>query len=153
MSEYHIEKRRRPVSVLLHDGRRLTGDVFVPSTGRAHPLPAEPIDLLNEDEPFFPLARPDGAVVLVAKDHVLTVEQPAGPADNPLEVPALGEPAAFLLADGSEVEGYVFPAIRSERPRLLDYLNQHTSRFLAVFTADHVRLVNCRWVITVEQRV
>ena len=69
MSDYHIEKLRRPLSVVLTDGSRFEGDVFLRPTSRHRSRPEEPADLLNDDEPFFALVR-NGEAVLISKDNV-----------------------------------------------------------------------------------
>ena len=73
MSDYRIAKLRCPVEVTLANGRRLDGDVFVQSAARFHGGPEEPIDLLNDEDPFLPIAQESGEVFLVQKAQMAVV--------------------------------------------------------------------------------
>ena len=46
---FRVEKLRRAVRVVLTDGRRLDGDVFLAERTRVRAEPQEPIDMLNEE--------------------------------------------------------------------------------------------------------
>jgi hypothetical protein len=48
----------------------------------------------------------------------------------------------FTLTDGSAHTGSVFPELRVDRPRLVDFLNDTPLQFLALFTVEQLRLVN-----------
>ena len=151
MSDYRIEKLRRSVRVVLENGAAMDGDVFLQTMGRFRAGPEEPADLLNDAEPFFALALAQGGALLLAKDRVARVETDLHDADNPLDSPALGLLIELTLADGSACRGTVFPETRAERPRLLDFLNSYEPRFLAVYDAERVTLVNRRIVTLVRE--
>jgi len=140
MSEYRIEKIRRRLRVALTNGNLLEGDVFLRPVSRYLPRPEEPADLLNESEPFFALDR-DGEAILVAKRHVASVELPV-PEQDDSSFTALGVPVEITLTDGSVCAGSVFLETRTERPRLMDFLNEFDSRFLPVVDARKVLLLN-----------
>lgn len=142
MSDYRIEKRRCPVEVTLANGRRLDGDVFVQTIARFRNAPEEPIDLLNDDDPFLPLAAPQGVVSLVQKAQIALVAMPLPVADDPVETGVLGMQVEFTLMDGSAHVGSIFPELPADRPRLVDFLNDTPLPFLALFTAHQLRLVN-----------
>jgi hypothetical protein len=141
MSDYRIEKRRCPVEVTLANGRRLDGDVFVQSIARYRNAPEEPLDLLNDDEPFLPLVAAVGGVHLVQKAQIAVVGTPL-PAEDAAEAGVVGMRVEFTLTDGSAHVGSVFPELPADRPRLVDFLNDTPRRFLALFTAEQLRLVN-----------
>ena len=141
MSDYRIEKRRCPVEVTLANGRRLDGDVFVQSIARFRNTPEEPLDLLNDDDPFLPLAAPAG-VSLVQKAQIAVVGMPLPLCDEPVEAGVVGMRVELTLMDGSAHVGSVFPEQPADRPRLVDFLNDTPLRFLPLFTADQLRLVN-----------
>lgn len=151
MSEYRIEKLRRTVVVVLRNGRRLHGDVFVASHARLHDGPEDPSDHFNDHTPFFALSLTEGNVLLVAKEQVAWVELMAEGADNSFEVPNVGLEVEVEMADGATASGSVFPETRVERARLLDFLNEYAPPFLAVFAADRIRLVNRRVIAHVKQ--
>lgn len=142
MSDYRIAKVRCPVEVTLANGHRLDGDVFVQSAARFHDGPEEPIDLLNDDDPFLPLAASSGVVHLVQKAHIAVVGLPLPAGDEPVEAGVVGMRVEITLVDGSAHVGSVFPELRADRPRLVDFLNDTPLQFLALFTTAQLRLVN-----------
>jgi hypothetical protein len=149
MSEYHIEKLRRPLNVWLIDGTQLSGDVFLRPVSRYRSRPEEPGDLLNDAEPFFALER-DGETMLIAKSSVARVETLAHGEDE-LDVATLGIPVEITMADGSVCTGSIFLESRSDRPRLLDFLNAYRERFLPVVDARQVFLVNTHTIAHVRE--
>ncbi|MDB4884690.1 MAG: hypothetical protein JWN79_128 [Gemmatimonadetes bacterium] len=142
MSDYRIAKLRCPVEVTLANGRRLDGDVFVQSAARFHDGPEEPLDLLNDDDPFLPLAASTGVVYLVQKAQIAVVGVALPAADAPVEAGVVGMRVECTLIDGSAHIGSVFPELRADRPRLVDFLNDTPLSFLPLFTSAQLRLVN-----------
>ena len=149
MSDYRIEKLKRPLSVVLTDGSRLEGDVFLRSVSRYRSRPEDPSDLLNDAEPFFALER-NGEVVLVSKSNVALAETPVEEEEE-FDLGALGIAVEVTLNDGSVHAGSIFLETRSDRPRLLDFLNSYSSRFLPVVDARQVFLVNTRIIAHVRE--
>jgi hypothetical protein len=142
MSDYRIEKVRRSVQVTLSNGRRLDGDVFCQTLGRFRAGPDEPLDLLNDAEPFLPLVVSDGSIRLVQKEHIAVMGTSLPDGDDAVDTGVLGMRVALTLIDGSEHIGTIFPELPPDRPRLVDFLNDTPLRFLALFTSDQLRLVN-----------
>jgi hypothetical protein len=149
MSDYHIEKLRQHLSIVLTDGRRLEGEVFLRPVSRYRSRPEEPSDLLNDSEPFFALVR-DGTAVLVAKSSVARVETSFQHEDD-FEAPVLGVPVEVTLNDGSVCKGNIFLETRFDRPRLLDFLNSYHERFLPVVDARQIFLVNTQTIAHVRE--
>jgi hypothetical protein len=149
MSEYRIEKVRRQVSILLMDGSRLEGDVFLRPLSRHRPEPEEPTDLLNDDEPFFAFER-HGETVLIAKSSVARAETQVRE-EGELTLASLGVPVEVTMNDGTVCSGSVFLETRADRPRLLDFLNSYRSRFLPVVDAKHVQLINTQSIAHVRE--
>src|SRR5438093_8175024 len=106
MSDFRIEKIRRHLDVILTDGSRLEGEVFVRPVSRYRSRPEEPIDLLNDAEPFFALVH-DGQAVLVAKTNVSRAETPV-PEEQEFEVAQLGVLVEVMQTDGTVCTGSVF---------------------------------------------
>jgi hypothetical protein len=140
--EYRIAKLRSPVEVTLANGSRLDGDVFVQSAARFHPGPEEPIDLLNDPDPFLPLAAPTGEVRLLQKAQIAVVGMPLPATEEPVAANVVGMRVEFTLIDGSQHVGSVFPELPADRTRLVDFLNETSLQFLALFTTEQLRLVN-----------
>lgn len=149
MSDYRIEKLRRPIAVTLRDGRRLEGDVFLRQVSRYRARPEEAVDLLNDPEPFFALAT-DGNAVLVSKESVLRADTHFESGDEE-DLASLGVPVEVTLLDGSVCTGSIFLESRSDRPRLLDFLNSYHGRFLPVVDAARVVLVNTQTIAQVRE--
>jgi hypothetical protein len=142
MSDYRIEKVRRSVEVTLSNGSRLDGVVFCQAVGRFRAGPEEPLDLLNDHDPFLPLVVADGSIRLVQKAHVAVMGTALPDGDDAVDTGVLGMRVSFTLVDGSAHVGTIFPELPPDRPRLVDFLNDTPLRFLPLFTADQLRLVN-----------
>jgi hypothetical protein len=140
MSDYRIEKLRRQLNVVLTDGSRLEGDVFLRPVSRYRSRPEEPGDLLNDPEPFFALMR-NGEAMLVAKTSVARAETEYM-SEEEEDLASLGIPVEVTMRDGAVCSGCIFLEGRADRPRLLDFLNSYHDRFLPVVDARQVFLVN-----------
>ena len=148
---FRVEKLRRAVRVVLTDGRRLDGDVFLAERTRSRAEPQEPIDLLNEDAPFFPFFLNEQEVLLVAKEQVTRVETAAPDGEAVADMPDGAMAVEITLIDGSSVSGFVPLEKRGEQTRLLDFLNGYLKRFVPVFWGEQVCLVNRSLIASVSQ--
>ena len=148
---FRVEKLRRAVRVVLTDGRRLDGDVFLAERTRSRAEPQEPIDLLNEDAPFFPFFFNEQEVLLVAKEQVTRVETAAADGEAIAEMPDGAMAVEITLIDGSTISGFVPLEKRGEQTRLLDFLNGYLKRFIPVFWGEQVCLVNRALIASVSQ--
>jgi hypothetical protein len=149
MSEYRIEKRRRALTVLLTDGSRIDGEVFLRPVSRHRSRPEDPADLLNDAEPFFVLMR-HGEALLVQKANVARAET-SYPDEQEEDFTSLGITVEVAMTDGSLCTGSIFLESRHDRPRLLDYLNGYRDRFLSVVDARQVFLVNTNMIAHVRE--
>lgn len=145
-NEYRIEKVRRAVELTLANGQRLEGDVFVQFTARFRAGPADPLDLLNDDESFLPLVIASGDAFLVQKAQIAVVGTRLPEGDDAVDRALVGMNVELTLIDGSTHVGSLFLEVRATRQRLVDALNDLSSPFLALFTADQLRLVNRRHI-------
>ncbi len=148
MNEYRIEKLRRPLAVVLRDGQRLEGEVFLRPVSRHRPRPEEPAELLNDPDPFFAFVT-GGQALLVAKSNVARAETHA--ADDTFDLGPLGVTVELTFTDGSVCGGSIFLETPSDRPRLLDFLNGYRPRFLPVVDAAQVLLVNTQTIAHVRE--
>jgi hypothetical protein len=149
-SEYRIEKLRRSVQVVLSDGTELEGEIFLRPVSRYRSRPEEPVDLLNDAEPFFALKH-DGTVRLVAKASIARVTTTSMDDDDQVQVATPGIPVEVTMNDGSTCTGSIFPETRQGRPRLLDFLNSYRDRFLPVVDTQQVYLVNTHTIAHVRE--
>lgn len=143
MSDYRIEKSRCPVIVTTHSGETMTGEMFLQPFGRHDGGMERPQDILNADEPFFPLAISADETVLVAKEQVLAVSVAFEP-DDSFESESLSRPTVIevRLINGATHAGAIFLQLPTERPRLLDFLNRDTERFITLHGTERRLLIN-----------
>jgi hypothetical protein len=140
-NDVRIEKERVAVSITMVGGERMSGSLFAP---QIYPPGGQedPLHLLNEPEPFFPLGLGTGEVLLIAKDRVLEIvlDESSGAEELPGSAPtALLQ---LTLAGGLTYVGSVRLEVRASRPRVLDYMNHCMERFMALRTDEGVRLIN-----------
>ena len=144
-SDFRIEKERLPVVVTTESGERLSGEMFVQGYARRRLGREEAVDVLNDEDPYFPLALADNSMLLIAKHRVRDVEVPG--TEHVAQLVA-SRPATveLVVAGGEAFLGEVRLEVPYERPRLLDFLNRMQQRFITLHTADGIRLVNCRLI-------
>jgi len=129
------------VSITMVGGELLAGSLFAPQIYPPGGV-EDPLRLLNESEPFFPLGLPTGEVLLISKARVLEIELDG---TSGLEELPGSAPTALLqltLAGGLTHVGSVRLEVRTTRPRVLDYMNHCTEHFMALRTDEGVRLIN-----------
>jgi hypothetical protein len=144
VSDYRIDKLRRRVAVTLANGRRIDGDVFLQVVARFRPGPEDPLDLLNGSERFLPVVLDSGEALLVQKSHIAVVSTPLPPDDDAVDHGVVGMHVELTLADGSAWTGSIFPEVRVDRTRLVDFLNDTPLRFIALFAPDQLLAVSRR---------
>ena len=127
----------------LASGETIAGAMFVQHADQSDPRRESARDILNSPERFFPLETTDGATLLVAKDGVLDVlaELP-GDGDELRRASARSARLDIVLSGGVVRSGLVLLEVPAGQPRLLDYLNRLSDRFLVLYAAEGIRLVN-----------
>jgi hypothetical protein len=143
VDDFRIQKERLEITLTLIGGEQLRGRIFVQPLAYPRHGREEPIDLLNEPDPFFPLEVDGGEMLLIAKDRVLEVSGIRAAEDD--EVRRASARMALLevkLTGGIAHFGSMQLELPSGRGRLLDHLNGCTERFLTLYTDRDVRLVN-----------
>ena len=142
MSDYRIEKVRQRVGLTLASGARLEGDIFLQAFARFRAGPEEPLDVLNEPAPFLPLLLQDGGLHLVHKAQIAVVATPLPETDELAEPGVIGMHVQVTMAHGHVLSGSIFPEVRADRPRLVDFLNNTPLRFLPMFSTDELLILN-----------
>jgi hypothetical protein len=140
-NDVRIEKERVAVSITMVGGELLSGSLFAP---QIYPPggPEDPMRLLNEPEPFFPLGLPTGEVLLISKARVLEIGLDGSSGAEELPGSAPSALLQLTLAGGLTHVGSVRLEVRTTRPRVLDYMNYCMDRFMALRTDEGVRLIN-----------
>jgi hypothetical protein len=146
-SDYRIEKERIAVEVTTASGQTIDGDIFVQTYARHRMGREEPSDIMNADEPYFPLAQGEGGTLLLAKDQVREVTYEGALEDDAANsVGARAVEIELTLTNGDVRHGAIFLEVSMDRPRVLDFLNRFDLRFLTLHTDGGVRLVNRRLI-------
>jgi hypothetical protein len=138
MSDYRIEKVRHRVGVTLASGDYLEGDIFLQSLARFHAGHEQPLDFLNEAESFFPLELPTTELLLVQKSHIAYVATELPETDYANGTGIVGMDVEITFGFGDTKQGAVFPELRADRSRLLDFFNTSHVRFLPLYTSDQL---------------
>jgi hypothetical protein len=141
MSDYRIEKVRRRVEVTLASGQVLEGDIFLQAFARFRPGPEEPLDVLNDADSFLPLRLASGELLVVQKAHIAVVATTLPEGDDAVETGLVGMHISVTLAHGGTVTGSLFPEVRADRPRLVDFLNSTPLRFFPLYSSDRQHIV------------
>ena len=142
MDDYRIEKVRHRVELTLASGRRLEGDIFLQAFARFKAGPEEPLDVLNDSAPFLPLVLASDQLLLVQKAQIAIVATALPQSDDPAEAGVVGMHVEIVFVNGESRTGSVFPELRADRPRLVDFHNNTPLRFLPLFAADQMLLVS-----------
>lgn len=140
MSDYRIQKVQHHVEVTLANGQRLEGAIFLQAFARFRAGPELPLDALNDGDLFLALRLDSGEVVLVQKAQIAVVQTDLPEDDT--EASVVGMRTEFALANGTTCSGSIFPELRADRPRLVDFLNDTPLKFIPLFAAEHLLLVS-----------
>ncbi|CAN5577255.1 hypothetical protein BH09GEM1_BH09GEM1_44410 [soil metagenome] len=146
MSDYRIEKVRQRVELTLASGVRLEGDIFLQAFARFKAGSEEPLDALNDSAPFLPLVLPSDELLLVHKAQIALVSTALPQIDELAEPGTVGMHVEVVFASGEIYTGSVFPELRADRPRLVDFLNNSPDRFVPLFTADRLLIFGMRHI-------
>ena len=127
----------------LVSGETITGAMFVQHVGEGDPRRESARDVLNSPERFFPIETAEGETLLVAKDRVVEALAELPSDDDELRrVSARSALLDIVLPGGIVRSGLVLLELPAGQPRLLDYLNRLSDRFLVLYAADGTRLLN-----------
>jgi hypothetical protein len=139
---YRIEKTRLAVALRLRGGNVMNGVIFAQAAGQ-NGGPEEVADVLNDADPFFPLLTRGGQTLLVAKEHVLeAMPNDGSQLDEERHATAVAAEVELTLEDGTQRLGSVLIEMPHERPRVLDFLNFGTDRFVALHGGGTTTLIN-----------
>ncbi|MDB4915803.1 MAG: hypothetical protein JWM95_3447 [Gemmatimonadetes bacterium] len=142
MSDYRIEKVRHRVELTLASGTRLEGDIFLQAFARFRAGPEEPLDVLNDAAPFLPLVLASGELLLVQKSQIAIAATPLPNSDDTADTGVVGMHVNITFVFGETRSGSIFPELRADRPRLVDFLNNNPEKFLPFFAADQLLLIS-----------
>src|SRR5437867_11479633 len=109
MSDLSIPRVSIPASLVLTDGDRHLGEIYVMERVPHHTGPETPLEMLNRAEGFFPF-RPagDGTILLVTKARTITLSIPRNVADeDPARMSAAKRVGITItLANDNDITGW-----------------------------------------------
>jgi hypothetical protein len=145
MPGFSIPRVSVPATLLLTEGDRRRGEIYVMERVPHHTGPETPLEMLNRAEGFFAF-RPagDGDIMFVTKARTIMLSVPRdAAAEDPARLSAAKLVGIELtLAGESLLTGWATLELPEYHSRLLDYLNASPDPFFAVGTADEVHFVN-----------
>ncbi|HMG18240.1 MAG TPA: hypothetical protein VK573_05905 [Gemmatimonadales bacterium] len=145
MTGFAIPRVSVPASLLLTDGNRRPGEIYVMERVPQHSGSETPLEMLNRPEGFFPFrpAGDDATILLVTKAHTITLSVATDDAaQDPARLSAAKLVALELtFVDGSTLQGFATAELPEQHSRLLDYLNA-SSPFFAVSAGEEFHFVN-----------
>ena len=149
--QLHMKKVRVPVRLVLDGGWRVQGDVWLVPIVEPASERERVIDLLDAEEPFFPLDTTEG-VILVRKSRIARLDV-ASPVDAGLEDEPTGEVSSERVVidlcgvpdDDGRLDGRLPWASPPDRARLLDQVNG-AGEWLPVERRDGLSLVATRYI-------
>ncbi len=145
MTDFAIPRVSIPASLLLTDGDRRLGEVYVAERVPQHSGPETALEMLNRTEGFFPF-RPAGEapVLLVTKARTISLSVPRNVAEeDPARLSAAKLAALTItLANDIDITGWATLELPEYHSRLLDYLNASRDPFFAITTTDEIHFVN-----------
>jgi hypothetical protein len=142
MSDYRVPTNPLPVELRCIDGRRLIGDVFLPSHSSRHSGPMSPQEWANTVAPFFPFRPYEGqARTLLNRNQVLAIAITAeSTVDDLLELPDTPVYQVTIEAGGQQFQGRLVVDMPRNQQRVVDFLNG-ADTFITVQEGDRHVLI------------
>jgi hypothetical protein len=134
---------RVPAEVTLGEGMIIRGDLHLMGRVATHEGPETPLDMLNREQPFFPMSLPNGDVLFVSKAQVATVATgaPTLPDDPDRIQVAKQVGLEVMMRGGTQFRGYSRLELPPTRSRPIDFLNA-SEPFFAMSVKNFVLYVN-----------
>ena len=122
-----VEKLPVEVTFIMLGGEELTGTIYLDLHSRHHGGPERMEDIVNSGARFIPILLPDGKVVLLNRQRIITAHCRQHEADE-YELLTQGLltdiKATIRLSDGRTIAGALRTDMPREHTRLSDLLNQ-----------------------------
>jgi hypothetical protein len=150
-SPYQSPTKRLAVEVLIDDGSRLVGDVYLHPNTMAPGGYESPLTMIDDHAWFYPVSEQGGAVALVGKRRTVSLSY-ASPGDAAVPESAAATDRVsleVLLSDGSTLSGWALLELPRAQPRTLDFLNGPGS-FVTIHDEARIHLVNRAHIRTVH---
>lgn len=142
-----IPKILRPVLLWVHPEGRVVGFLFLREHSPHHAGPEEPVEALNQDEPFLVFKREQPEELrFYNRTSIVRLEYEEAPSTTRPETKAIA--CQVHMMDGSVITGTIKESLPPDRSRLFDYLNKSDQRFIKLHVQPNVAcLINKSYII------
>lgn len=144
LSDLSLPRTTLSATLVLVDGERRDGIIFLSPLASHHVGGETPLDMLHRPEPVFPFKTHDGNVILVIKAQTVRLSTDEVDRPSDAERPSVGRTVGLKVAldDGTSISGSVTMDVPETRSRLLDYLNDLPDPFFALADGGATHFVN-----------
>jgi len=152
MNELRIPVMPLEAEVLLRDGEKINGCIFLPTAASNHTGSMRPMEWLNLSTEFLPFLPNDASAAVILNKHqiaVLTVSAENDKGDLPDETPVPLRRVALEMKNIT-LEGVVSIEMPENKVRVLDLLNS-TEKFMTLQDGDRHHLVRKEHVVRVRE--
>ena len=146
-SQLRIPKKLKQVTLWVHPEGRLVGSLFLNLQSKNYTGGEEPLEVLNQTDPFLVCKRDDPAELrFYNKASIVRVEYqeetlPPSEGVEPLQ-------CRLYMMDGAVIEGHIRRLLPPGRSRLYDYLNMDDEQFVKLYVGDgNICLVNKSYIV------
>lgn len=147
-----IPKKLKQVTLWVHPLGPVIGSLFLREQSVKHAGEEEPLEVLNQVEPFVVLQRdePD-ELRFYNRGSIIRVEY-SGEIPGPETARHMTALACQLhMMDGSLLKGTIYEQLPPDHSRLFDYLNQDSERFIRMYVDEStICLINKSYIIQVN---
>jgi hypothetical protein len=145
-----VDTMKTRVHMVLADGARLDGFVFLSPISELGVGPETLYDAVTSNEPFMPFETEEGGISFVNQHQIIWVAEPAGPPPPEADPPsAQPRPVAVHFTGGEVLRCEAVIDLPEGRNRISDWLNQ-AKGFIPVQDGGRRMLVNLAFVVRVS---
>ncbi len=148
MDDQRIKMHSRQVVMVLSNGSRMEGEVFLGLYEAHRNGPQKLGDLLNGENGFLPIRTAEGVLLVNLALIVSVSTETAGEADDLMR---LGEKYRIQVTTltGEDISAELFVNLPPDRRRVKDALNQ-PQRFLPLFMEEKILYLNTGFILSVR---
>jgi hypothetical protein len=150
--EFRVPRVLRAAEVLIADGERMRGRVFLPATAEAHPGAMRAEEWMNDPAEFYPFL-PDGEgspSILSKAQTVMVTVMASADEDGTLENAPAPVRRVHVECGAVRLEGKVVMDLPAQQSRVLDLLNREEA-FLTIRDGELHHLVHKAYITRVTE--
>ncbi|HKQ70730.1 MAG TPA: hypothetical protein VJT73_15395 [Polyangiaceae bacterium] len=141
MEELRVPTVALAAEILVDDGRKFAGRLFVPAASARHAGPARASEWLNEAVDFFPFLPDDARdSVILSKRQVVAVSVAADANADPAALSLTTDTSVVVECGSRRLEGRLLIDMPQGQGRVLDYMNR-AERFLTLVDGNRHHLI------------